>query len=911
MRPRQRLVVCLDGTWNNKDDSTNVLHHFSLVKEGPVEPRGGVEFVQKRLYEKGVGTGVLDSVTGGGFGFGLEEHVREAYNWLVQEYHGDDGHYDEIYIFGFSRGAFTARSLVGYIGCCGLLRRGAPLTVRQLWSAYILNGRRNEERASIWTPLFGEPEPSVRPLGNLVVDPWLAPPAADDGGQAAEPLLRPGITWEGLNEAERLLVYWSRRVPVTYLGIYDTVGAMGFDALAIPGLSSRLTLHHNMRPTSVMQKCRHALAIDEHRSGFRHTPLRAYLHNTSESEWTGRRDEWNRRIEQRWFVGAHSNIGGGYESNVLANAPLEWMLEGAEEAGLVCERRPRVPHRGSIPLPRDSYAEFAAPFWATLLRGKRHYRPIDPGLHFIAARGAAPGEAGLSLAPINEVVDATSLDYWARPEVTPPPNLIAYARRRLGGPGESPVLRRLAAAAPEHPWLGERILPNALVVFWATFAATGIIIVVQLLWMGDVPRDVVTVSVAAAGFVLVDWVESRMVFQLALGVSSARARAFCAGFFWLRAFAVGLFFLGAVGSVCHLAAAGLGLRHVREIGANFGAQLARWWPVPAAAVAAALLANAVNGGRGFARRAAGALVGAGAAVAAAGFVVLAAWACARVAAHVFALSRGTHPVADSESDVPADTGLLFVFLLAFFWVAGGLPWVSEPLAKANLGTIERLRRCATPAAVARLFREWRTKVSRPWLDPDAQAIRELRDRASEALWRDIFWYIPAYLGPFLLLIFLALAGNSTPIDKAMKWFVIGAPLAAAVANLAADALHLSFVRYHTAAGPEAGRTGAPSLLATLAAYLLTWVKKLSFAAVCFIFLVGVFTLGGEALESPEGKGWRGALALSLALFLALSLAAVVFGAVKFRVRRFLGLRGAGSRGPVVAVPQADSNAPWL
>src|SRR5215467_15123420 len=140
MAPRQRLIVCLDGTWNQQDSSTNVLHHFNLVREGD-DPQSGL--YQRRYYHRGVGTGVLDSITGGGFGFGLEQNVRDAYNWLIENYcdQGPDGKPDEIYIFGFSRGAYTARSLVGFIGQCGLLRRGAPIPVGQLWEDYCILGR--------------------------------------------------------------------------------------------------------------------------------------------------------------------------------------------------------------------------------------------------------------------------------------------------------------------------------------------------------------------------------------------------------------------------------------------------------------------------------------------------------------------------------------------------------------------------------------------------------------------------------------------------------------------------------------------------------------------------------------------------------------------------------------------------
>ena len=131
----RRLTVCLDGTWNNRDDSTNVLHHFALTSECRDRKVLGDRVTQLKLYLEGVGTGSLDAITGGGFGFGLETNVRAAYNWLVQNYEDETAFTpaDEIYIFGFSRGAFTARSLVGFISTCGLLRRGAPLTVNELW----------------------------------------------------------------------------------------------------------------------------------------------------------------------------------------------------------------------------------------------------------------------------------------------------------------------------------------------------------------------------------------------------------------------------------------------------------------------------------------------------------------------------------------------------------------------------------------------------------------------------------------------------------------------------------------------------------------------------------------------------------------------------------------------------------
>ena len=153
---QQRLIICLDGTWNREDSSTNVLHHFNAVREGP-DPETGI--VQKKYYHTGVGTGVLDSVTGGGFGFGLERNVRDAYNWLVANYcdREPSARPDEIYVFGFSRGAYTARSLVGFIGQCGLLRRGAPVTVSQLWKDYCILGRERKNAKVSGRGFCGKP----------------------------------------------------------------------------------------------------------------------------------------------------------------------------------------------------------------------------------------------------------------------------------------------------------------------------------------------------------------------------------------------------------------------------------------------------------------------------------------------------------------------------------------------------------------------------------------------------------------------------------------------------------------------------------------------------------------------------------------------------------------------------------
>ena len=138
---------------------------------------------------------------------------------------------------------------------------------------------------------------------------------------------------------------------------------------------------------------------------------------------------WTDRIEQRWFVGAHSNVGGGYKSNPLAQAPLKWLLEGACRAGLMCDQVAEiVPSPVGRLGPRDSFAEFASPFWTTILRAKRTYRTIDPVPEVRADRRHSENQPGFMLCHINEHVDETVVRFWEdRSEPSPEP--VEYAKR--------------------------------------------------------------------------------------------------------------------------------------------------------------------------------------------------------------------------------------------------------------------------------------------------------------------------------------------------------------------------------------------------------------------------------------------------------------------------------------------------
>lgn len=113
----KRLALFLDGTWNTVSDNTNVWRMRALIA---AQSADGAE--QRAYYSTGLGTKFGERLRGGAFGRGINTAIISAYEWLSENY--DDG--DEIFIFGFSRGAYTARSLSGFIARCGLLHSGAP-----------------------------------------------------------------------------------------------------------------------------------------------------------------------------------------------------------------------------------------------------------------------------------------------------------------------------------------------------------------------------------------------------------------------------------------------------------------------------------------------------------------------------------------------------------------------------------------------------------------------------------------------------------------------------------------------------------------------------------------------------------------------------------------------------------------
>ena len=267
----RNLIVCCDGTWNDPGDEddgvsapTNVFRLFNAVNDESADP------VQLTRYRPGVGTdGIVDRILGGAVGWGLGEDICDCYHWLVQKYEPGD----RIHLFGFSRGAFTVRSLAGMICRFGILD---------------LHGGEVENPDEVIERLYRESYRERRP-----------PPDIDphEGSQYVE-----------------------------FIGVWDTVGALGIpdDKVLLNWLDNpdRYRFHDTALSPHV-RRARHAVAIDERRGSF------------SPTLWDMNEVAGHQDVQQKWFPGVHSDVGGGYKEQGLSDGALLWMIEESGKGGVV------------------------------------------------------------------------------------------------------------------------------------------------------------------------------------------------------------------------------------------------------------------------------------------------------------------------------------------------------------------------------------------------------------------------------------------------------------------------------------------------------------------------------------------------------------------------------------------------
>lgn len=265
----KNLVVCCDGTWNLPDQpsKTNVTKVALAVRP----QADGVE--QRVYYGSGVGTRRWEHLCGGAFGTGLSRNVVDAYRFLVDTYEPGD----QLYLFGFSRGAFTARSLAGLVRNSGILRRENAHRIKEAWTLY-------RDRIE-------------KPTGT------------------AATLFRQAYAHE---------------TGIRFIGVWDTVGTLG---IPVPGPGwlkpvvaavNRRWAFHDTELSSWVQAACHALAIDEQRTPF----IPTLWHQQPGAAEAGQ------ELKQVWFAGVHSDVGGGYPETALSDVTLLWMVQQARRHGL-------------------------------------------------------------------------------------------------------------------------------------------------------------------------------------------------------------------------------------------------------------------------------------------------------------------------------------------------------------------------------------------------------------------------------------------------------------------------------------------------------------------------------------------------------------------------------------------------
>jgi uncharacterized protein (DUF2235 family) len=319
----RKLALFFDGTWNHPGCRTNVWTLFKLTASDQqfrgtmgrtaTEVTGpGGSPSQLTFYHPGVGAKWGEKIRGGAFGYGLSRNIRDGLLWLAQQYQpGDD-----LYFFGFSRGAYTARSLVGLIRKCGIPRTATEGFAKEAYHIY---------REKQWSP---------------------------DGREAFA--FRNTFSWPNLR--------------VKFIGVWDTVGALGIPVHEVP-FSSDYYRFFDTDLSRMVDHAYHALALDEHR------------HDFAPTLWSSSKTAGRANVEQRWFPGAHADVGGGYKDGGLAQLSLQWMQQKAKACDLAFVSDVQVKPLAYLAPMHDSFREFVLGLYKRMPWAFPYYRPRRMGIN--------------------------------------------------------------------------------------------------------------------------------------------------------------------------------------------------------------------------------------------------------------------------------------------------------------------------------------------------------------------------------------------------------------------------------------------------------------------------------------------------------------------------------------------------
>lgn len=261
----KNIIFCADGTWSHPTDTGTVsegdTNIYKLFKALPTTA------TQSPRYDDGVGAGgtLISHLLGGAFGAGLFNKIKEGYTVIAHDY--DDG--DQISLFGFSRGAYTARSIAGMLMCCGL---PATLTDQAISDAF---------------------------------DTYRASPQSPD---------------RAARKAALEKNYGNQPVEIAMVGVWDTVGSLGIPSL-IGDVDPILYGFLDTKLSPCIKAAYQAISIDERRRPFPPT-----LWDSAEIP--------GQTLEQVWFAGCHSGVGGGCPKAGLSDITLKWMMGKCIKHGL-------------------------------------------------------------------------------------------------------------------------------------------------------------------------------------------------------------------------------------------------------------------------------------------------------------------------------------------------------------------------------------------------------------------------------------------------------------------------------------------------------------------------------------------------------------------------------------------------
>lgn len=348
-----KLAVFCDGTWNGVR-MTHLTNVARLARS--VAPFGkdaaGKPVRQIVFYDEGVGvkSGVsrvndeIESIMGGAFGRGLDHRIEAAYRFVVMNYEPEE---DELYVFGFSRGAYTARSLCGLIRKCGILRREC---LGQIPKAMELYRDRKLHPAGPECIAFRAAYAHRQPTG---LEEMTQPERAK-----SEKLTKAALeSAPGANTQKVAVVpkqTRARSVKIRYLGLWDSVGSLGVPNrfILLKGFNRKYQFH-DTDASRLIENIRHAAAVDEDRKVFALTPI-DNIHELNIGAAAGMETAaqvsdpelpdyipYDRRpYQQKWFPGDHGSVGGGNIEPGLSSAGLLWVCEGAALAGLTLDVSP-------------------------------------------------------------------------------------------------------------------------------------------------------------------------------------------------------------------------------------------------------------------------------------------------------------------------------------------------------------------------------------------------------------------------------------------------------------------------------------------------------------------------------------------------------------------------------------------